>query len=180
MGNQIRAKEIILGVSSVDSIANQSDLGCALGTSMRSLSILKKKGVLREQSGLFKTSETVWQNVNSKTWVFMDTTLLGVTNNSTHTQFGRDLTELVRAYLGPSYSRSKNPTLNNPLLRPLTDFIVLRPALIRNRIVGRKFFRFEAAWLQEDECETMVTETWRLNSSSQSATTLRDKILAGG
>ncbi|KAL0293787.1 UNVERIFIED_CONTAM: hypothetical protein Scaly_2575800 [Sesamum calycinum] len=91
---------------------------------------------------------------------------------------------LDRACASLSWSQLFPEARIQHLTTPYSDhspiLIVLRPAPIRNRVVGRKFFRFEAAWLQEPECELMVTETWRLTSSSQSASTLRDKISAVG
>ncbi|KAL0286138.1 UNVERIFIED_CONTAM: hypothetical protein Scaly_2800100 [Sesamum calycinum] len=104
----------------------------------------EKEGGPPRAEWLIEISEIVWQIVNSKTWVSMDIAILGATNNSTHTRSGSDLTELVRAYLGPSYSRGKNPTLNNPLFRPLTDPYCPKTSTDQKPSCWKKIFSFRS------------------------------------
>ncbi|KAL0329473.1 UNVERIFIED_CONTAM: hypothetical protein Sradi_4934000 [Sesamum radiatum] len=41
---------------------------------------------------------------------------------------------------------------------------------------SKKYFHFEVVWLQDDECEPIISRTWRDSGLPHSTTTLEDKI----
>ncbi|KAK4391663.1 putative mitochondrial protein [Sesamum angolense] len=131
-GSRIHRKESIFERSFVGYTFSHLGLGYALGTSTKSLPILRKKEVLRERNGRFATFAIVYQTATCMTWVFGALVLL----------------EACVRHDGSPHSD------HSPLI------VELRPVVQWTLSESRRCFRFEAAWLQEPTCEGIISKAW--------------------
>ncbi|KAL0381479.1 UNVERIFIED_CONTAM: putative mitochondrial protein [Sesamum angustifolium] len=159
-GSRIHRKEFIFGRSFVSYAFSHLGLGYALGTSMKSLPILRKEEVLRERNGRFATSAIVYQTATCMTWVFGALVLLGVTTNLHYTVQER----LDRVCSNAAWSQSFPEAYVRHNGSPYSDhsplIVELRPVVKWTLSGSRRCFRFEAAWLQEPVCEGIISKAW--------------------
>ncbi|KAK4392766.1 putative mitochondrial protein [Sesamum angolense] len=80
----------------------------------------------------------------------------------------------------PCFPRSPSAPSRFPLLGPCPAGYGARSAGTLGSLRFRKRFRFEAAWLQEPECEDIIARQWRSSGATTGAHSLRERLAALG